>query len=216
MKFNFYKKIYPWRNLLALFFTVSLVAACLVLISRSDYRISQQAIRKSEIFRRYAETFPPEEEQLLALQIFNSDFERVYSSLYVPNQPTTDNHLGVRFGDGDIVGVHTGGRSRAPDGSGIKGRDNRRWFDAKFPLTQSQRLSLYGATGIGLGDKSPDTKTETSLSREHLSVGGGFGFSYRLSNNIELLFDYRHSRPLDTSSLYHQGDAAGFTLHFSF
>lgn len=216
MKFGFYKKIYPWRNVIALLFTIALVASCLALLSRSDYRISQQAIRKSEIFRRYADAFPPEEAQLLALQIFNTGFNRVYASLYAQNNSESGSRLGVRFGDGDIIGVHSGGRSRAPDGSGIKGRDNRRWFDAKFPLTQSRRLNLYGATGIGLGDKSPDANDENTLLRERLSVGGGFGFSYRLNENAELLFDYRHSRPLDDTSLYNQSDAAGFTLHFSF
>lgn len=216
MKSEFYKKIYPWRNLLALIFTVALVAACLILLSRPEYKMSRQTIRESEIFRRYAGAFPTEAEELLSLRIFNADFDRVYASLYAPDRTEPDNRLRIQFGDGDIVGIHTGGRSRAPDGSGIKGRDNRRWLDAKFPLTRSRRLSLYGATGVGLGDKVSDAKTETSLSRERLSVGGGFGFSYRLSENAELIFDYRHSRPLDASSLYRQGDAAGFTLHFSF
>lgn len=216
MKSKLRKKYYPWRNLVAALLTLALTWACIVLVSRSEYKLSPKAIQSSDLFRRYATQSPSYEENILALETFHSDFERTRAALYPTSFGTTNTPSVLQFGNGDIIGVHSGGRPRAPDGSGTKGSDTRRWFDAKFPLNQSRRLNFYGATGVGIGNNSEDEEAATELSREQLSVGGGFGFSYRLGENVELQFDYRHSRPLDSSSNYDPGNAAGFTVHLSF
>ncbi len=209
------KKIHPWRNCLAALFTCMLIASCMALLSRSRNAISLNAIRSSEIFRRYNFVPDPENYPKLSAINFHEDFNRTYGALYGESAQT---HAEQRFslGDGDIVGIHSGGRSRSPEGLAEKGSDERRWLDAKVKLKENSRIRLYGAGGVGMqfGDGSPSGGP--SLSTDSLSVGGGFGFSYRLNENAELIFDYRHSKPLDPDSSYRQADSAGFTLRFSF
>lgn len=187
-----------------------------MLISRGEYKLSPKAIRSSELFRRYAGPFYERTDDEFSVAAFHSDFEKIYGALYFNAQSAASFENALQFENGDIIGIHSGGRHRAPDGSPIKGSDTRRWLDAKIPLGNNPRLNFYGATGVGLGNGVADEVATTTLSREQLSVGGGFGFSYRLGENAELLFDYRHSRPLDSDSVYTPGNAAGFTIHLSF
>ena len=209
------KKMHPWRNCLAALFTCMLIGACIALLSRSRNAISINAIRSSEIFRRYNSMPAPEKYPLPHNSDFYEDFNRTYGALYSePEQTHTEQRFSL--GDGDIVGIHSGGRSRSPEGLAEKGSDERRWLDAKVKLKENSRIRLYGAGGVGMqfGDSNPSG--HPSFSTDSLSVGGGFGFSYRINEKAELIFDYRHSKPLDPDSSYRQADSAGFTLRFSF
>ena len=116
---------------------------------------------------------------------------------------------------GDIIGLNAGGREFHPDGSTVYGEDSRAWFDARFPLLDSSALSLYGAGTIGF-DTARIGTAQDAFSRENISLGGGFGISLRISENAEILFDYRLSRPLDSESLFDTNNAAGFSLKLSF
>lgn len=211
------QRLHPWRNCIAVLLTVILIASCVVLLSRSRNAMSRAAILSSEIFRRYDSVYSPREYTLPAIdEDFHKEFNRTYSSLYGESSRFDLNEK-ISLGDGDIIGIHSGGRTRSPEGLAEKGQDARRWFDAHVELGGNDRIKFYGAGGVGFQTgQNNDMRTRTSISSESLSVGGGFGFSYRLSEKTELLFDYRHSSPLNSDSSYHQGDSAGFTLHFSF
>lgn len=217
-KKTFLRKIHPWRNCIAAFFSLALIAACVLLLARSRYNLSRNAIRSSEIFRRYGLMYPEREYDVSPLyeSDFHEDFKRIYAGLY-GETPRLDSESRFSFGDGDIVGVHSGGRSRNPEGYTEKGADARRWVDARLELGGNSRIRLYGAGSVGLQTGNDgESENRPSVSSEKLSVGGGFGFSYRVGENTELLFDYRHSTPLNSDSAYRQADAAGITLRFSF
>lgn len=209
------KKMHPWRNCLAALFTCILIGTCIALLPRSRNAISLNAIRSSEIFRRYSVVPDSENYPKLSGINFHEDFNRTYGALYSESAQT---HSEQRFslGDGDIVGIHSGGRSRSPEGAAEKGSDERRWLDAKVKLKENSRIRLYGAGGVGMQFGDDDPSGHPSFSTDSLSVGGGFGFSYRINEKAELIFDYRHSKPLDPDSSYRQADSAGFTLRFSF
>lgn len=215
-KYSLSKKIYPWRNCIAALFTFALVAACVILLLRSRQAMSRKAIFSSEIFKRYNSAYPDQEYVQLAENYdFYKDFNLTYSGLYGESKRFNLNEK-ISLGDGDIIGLHTGGRSRNPDASGRR-KDERRWVDARIMLSEDSRINLYGAGGVGLKTGSEDNTRENSPSAaETLSVGGGFGFSYRLNPQAELLFDYRHSSPLNSDSSYHQSDSAGITLRLTF
>lgn len=212
------KKIHPWRNCIATLLTIALIASCIMLLSRSRSAISRAAIRSSEIFRRYNFTPPSREYTLLETgENFHEDFNRTYSSLYGESSSRFNLNDKISLGDGDVIGIHSGGRRHSPEGSPEKGQDDRRWVDARIALGGNSKVKVYGAGGVGLQTGQSDNEQDhPSISSESLSVGGGFGFSYRLNDNAELLFDYRHSSPLNSDSSYRQADSAGFTLHISF
>ena len=212
------RKLHPWRNCIATLLTILLVAACVILLSRSRNAMSLSAIRSSDIFRRYNFTYPDYEYNLpLIDEEFHRDFNQTYGSLYGESSRF---NLGekISLGDGDIVGIHSGGRSRNSEGFATKGSDERRWVDARIALSRNPRVNFYGAGSVGIQTRGNGDNAEQrpSVSSDSLSVGGGFGFSYRLGENTELLFDYRQSTPLDENSPYPKSDSAGFSLRFSF
>lgn len=216
-KGTFRKKIYPWRNFIAAVFTIALVGSCIVLLSRSRSPISRAAILSSEIFRRYNSVSPDKEyASFISEKHFREAFDQTYSSLY-GEFPRFNLNQKISLGDGDIIGIHTGGRPRSPEGFPEKGSDARRWIDARVSLTENPRINIYGAGGVGIqtGIESA-TDSNAPHTSESLSVGGGFGFSYRINSNAELFFDYRHLSPIMSDSSYPQADSAGISLKLSF
>lgn len=229
MSERFQKKYFPWRNVVAALVTLALISAMLTglfALRRAGGNVSEEAIRRMRleeaIFRRYGmrNDVPaaPDDGGALAREKFLRRFNDAYGALY--GNADTASALAdspLFFGDGDVVGLHSGGRLRDPEGAAEKGADDRRWFDAKLALNgSSSPFRFYGAGIVGLAPRRPPTEeTEASL-RENLSLGGGFGFSWKLGENAELYFDYRHARPLDPASGYEQSDAAGFSLRLQF
>ncbi|MGN0835424.1 MAG: hypothetical protein ACI4QA_06335 [Candidatus Spyradosoma sp.] len=229
MSERFQKKYFPWRNVVAALVTVALISATLAglfALGRAREKASAETARRTllenAILRRYGMygDFPdaPDDGGALAREKFLRRFDDAYGALYgnagatsvLANSP-------LFFGDGDVVGLHSGGRLRDPEGAAEKGADDRRWFDAKLALNGSESpFRLYGAGLVGVAPRRfPAEGTDASL-REDLSLGGGFGFSWRFGDNAELYFDYRHSRPLDPASAYERSNAAGISLHLQF
>ena len=51
---------------------------------------------------------------------------------------------------------------------------------------------------------------------QNYSLGGGFGLSYRVSDNVEFDFDYRRTRPIDSKNEDPATSAAGISVKLSF
>lgn len=229
MSERFQKKYFPWRNVVAALVTLALISATLAglfALGRARGKVSAETARRAfledAILRRYGmgDDVPaaPDDGGALAREKFLRRFDDAYGALYGNAGATSalaDSPL--FFGDGDVVGLHSGGRLRDPEGAAEKGADARRWFDAKLALNGSASpFRLYGAGLVGVDPRRFSTEESDASLREDLSLGGGFGFSWRLGDNAELYFDYRHARPLDPASTYDKSDAAGISLRLQF
>lgn len=119
---------------------------------------------------------------------------------------------GVEFSEGDLYELYGGGRDDHPSNT-PNAKDNRLWIDAKIPVEISSKLKLYGVSTMTLG--ATEENSISTYTRNY-SLGGGFGLSYRVSDSVELDFDYRRTRPLDSGNEDPSTTAAGISVKLSF
>ncbi|MBQ9758204.1 MAG: hypothetical protein IJW12_00325, partial [Opitutales bacterium] len=125
---------------------------------------------------------------------------------------TDGNANNVEFSSGDLYERYGGGRDNHPSNTPTS-KDRRLWLDARLPVEISSRLKLYGASTVTLGDTSAATIADYT---RNYGIGGGIGFTYRLTPTAELDFDYRHTLPIDAKNDDPSTDSAGISLRLKF
>lgn len=125
---------------------------------------------------------------------------------------TDGNADNVEFSSGDLYERYGGGRDNHPSNTPTS-KDRRLWLDARIPVEISSRLKLYGASTVTLGDTSAATISDYT---RNYGIGGGIGFTYRLTPTAELDFDYRHTLPIDAKNDDPSTDSAGISLRLKF
>lgn len=110
-----------------------------------------------------------------------------------PAESDNDNFFRqIRFENGDVVERYSGQELQSAATS-QKAEDNRIWLDMRMPLESTSRFKLYGISTVNLGDT--DAKTLEDYTQNY-GIGGGIGVTYKISENAELNFDFRHTKTL--------------------
>ncbi|MBP3302335.1 MAG: hypothetical protein J6L64_04290 [Opitutales bacterium] len=152
-----------------------------------------------------SETSKPAENKLPHFETLEFDGEKIFTR-------TDGNADGVQFSSGDLYERYGGGRDNHPSNTPTS-KDRRLWLDARLPLEVSSRLKLYGASTLTLGDTSAATISDYT---RNYGIGGGIGFTYFLTPDAELDFDYRHTLPIDAKNSDPSTDSAGISLRLKF
>lgn len=147
-----------------------------------------------------------------ATRFLHRDFRFNGEGIITKRTPTGNAESGLEFSEGDLYERYGGGRDNHPSNT-PNAKDNRVWVDAKIPIEISSRLKLYSVSTMTLGTtESNSLETYT----QNYSLGGGFGLSYRVSDNVEFDFDYRRTRPIDSKNEDPATSAAGISVKLSF
>ncbi|MBE6401850.1 MAG: porin family protein [Verrucomicrobia bacterium] len=147
-----------------------------------------------------------------ASRFAHRDFSFNGENVVIKNASDGNAESRLEFSKGDLYERYGGGRDNHPSNT-PNAKDNRVWVDAKIPIEISSRLKLYSVSTMTLGTtESNSLETYT----QNYSLGGGFGLSYRVSDNVEFDFDYRRTRPIDSKNEDPATSAAGISVKLSF
>lgn len=145
------------------------------------------------------------ENETSSFDAFEFDGEKIFAR-------TDKRASSVEFSSGDLYERYGGGRDSHPSNTQTS-KDRRLWLDARLPVEITSRLKLYGASTVTLGDTSAATISDYT---RNYGIGGGIGFTYRLTLTAELDFDYRHTLQIDAKNNDPSTDSAGVSLRLKF